>query len=114
MSKTKPTAPTTEAAAKLAPQPRVYLTNNQLMALFGISQMTAYLWRTRTSANRPKTIPTVKPKKGESARKIKYDVDSVMAWAKKMGVTPAITVPKAIELAPEKTTGPRSRVKVPA
>lgn len=90
------------------------LTNRQLMALFNVSQMTTYLWRTKTTANRPKPIPTIKPKKGEPANQIRYDADKVVTWAEKLGYKPVISVAKAIKDHPVKTPGPRAGTKVSA
>lgn len=88
------------------------LTNRQLMALFNISQMTAYLWRTKTTTNRPKPIPTLKPKKGEPANQILYPADKAMAWAEKHGYKPVTTVANVVKDHPVKTPGPRPGSKV--
>lgn len=86
---TKQTKPTSDKPAKPASIP---LTQKQVMALFGITQMTAYHWRHREVSGRP-----VIPHK-LNGRNVTYPSGQVINWATKHEVPIAKPLDKVLKM----------------
>ncbi len=79
----------------------VILSQKQVMALLGITPMTAYNWRTKKVNGRPPL-----PHKSDG-RNIKFSANKVTAWAAKHGVPLANSLNEVMKLGLENKTSGR-------
>lgn len=123
MTKASTKAPTGSAPAELATAPKakkatakspaievtktapkaadVNLSQKQVMALFGITHMTAYNWRTKEVSGRPPL-----PHKADG-RDLTFSANKVTAWATKHGVPLATSLDKVMKLGLENKSSGR-------
>lgn len=101
---TKPIKATTKDKPAKAVIPN--LSQKQVMALFGITHMTAYNWRTKEINGRP-TMPCVK-----DGNQLKFPANKIITWADKHEVPMALTLDKVMKLGLEnKTSGRPAKAK---
>lgn len=87
------------------------LSSVQVCAVFGISNMTLWNWRKGTKTMAP--LPEAKPRSGTQKPLLRFNVASVLAWAKKHNViiakTPEQVLAGKAEVAAASKPGPKPR-----
>ncbi len=85
------------------------ISNAQFQTMFGITHMTAYLWRKGTPTRSPVPVEKPRAKLGERPNGVLFDPERVMAWAQKHGIQ-VLVQPEKLLKQPSAKAGPKPRV----